>query len=81
MYNQEGDESTGSYAPARIQIEVVASYEPEDDGYIVSIETGGGETPDGETPTAYPDLTQAQVEFKRAIESWFVKHTYETETP
>jgi len=31
MYNQEGDESTGSYAPARIQIEVVASYEPADD--------------------------------------------------
>ena len=37
-YNQEGDESTGSYAPARIQLEVIAAYEPADDGAFVEIE-------------------------------------------
>lgn len=38
-YNQEGDESTGSYAPARIQLEVIAAYEPADDGAFTEIET------------------------------------------
>lgn len=38
-YNQEGDESTGSYAPARIQLEVIAAYEPADDWAFVEIDT------------------------------------------
>ena len=37
IYNQEGDESTGSYAPARISLEVVLPFEPSDDGVAVDI--------------------------------------------
>jgi len=61
-YNQEGDESTGSYAPARIQFEIVAPFEPEDDG-------------------AFVEITDAWLEFNQAIEGWFAKHSYKTETP
>ena len=57
-YNQEGDDSTGSYAPARISFEVSLPFEPSDDDTAV-------------------DITDAQVKFKQAIESWFVKHSYE----
>lgn len=37
IYNQEGDESTGSYAPARISLEIVLPFEPSDDGVAVDI--------------------------------------------
>lgn len=37
IYNQEGDDSTGSYAPARISLEVVLPFEPSDDGVAVDI--------------------------------------------
>ena len=37
IYNQEGDDSTGSYAPARISLEVVLPFEPSDDGIAVDI--------------------------------------------
>ena len=37
IYNQEGDESIGSYAPARISLEVVLPFEPSDDGIAVDI--------------------------------------------
>ena len=57
-YNQEGDDTTGSYAPARISFEVSLPFEPSDDDTEVVI-------------------TDAWVEFTQAIESWFVKHSYE----
>jgi hypothetical protein len=37
IYNQEGDDTTGSYAPARISLEVVLPFEPSDDGVAVDI--------------------------------------------
>jgi hypothetical protein len=60
IYNQEGDDNTGSYAPARVSFEVSLPFEPSDDG--VSVE-----------------ITDAWVKFEQTIESWFVKHRYETE--